>query len=39
MALKKWAAVQEGHARFIFQDDRGGQLARNYPAEFAGVYH
>jgi hypothetical protein len=39
MALKKWAAVQESHAEFIFQHDRGRQFARNYSAEFAGVYH
>jgi hypothetical protein len=39
MALKKWAAVQESHAEFIFQHDRGEQFAQNYPAEFAGPYH
>ncbi len=39
MALKEWAAVQESHAAFILQHDGGEQLARNYPAEFARLYH
>jgi len=39
MALKEWAAVQESHAAVIFQHDGGGQFARNYPAELAGLDH
>jgi hypothetical protein len=39
MAGEKRAVVQESHAAAVFQDNRGGQLAGNYPAELAVAGH